>query len=115
MFGWARIVKGAKAMANDAVSHSPIPFDDFVRDLEGFFDRVVHSHEEVLIENARGEVVLLKPAPSKKRPKRQRIITDADHQAFLSSAGGWKDVDIDAFITHISNSRQVSTRPDIEL
>lgn len=103
-------------MANEAVSQAPIPFDDFARDLEGFFDRVVHRHEEVLIENDKGEVAILKPAPSKKRPKRQRVITDADHEAFLSSLGGWKDlVDTDKLIENIYESRSISTRPPVEL
>ena len=102
-------------MANDAVSHAPIPFDDFARDLEGFFDRVVHSQEEVLIENDRGEVAVLKPATLKKRPNRRRVISDADHKAFLSSAGSWSDVDVDAFIKNLRESRQISTRPEIEL
>ncbi|HKP55045.1 MAG TPA: hypothetical protein VJ183_20620 [Chloroflexia bacterium] len=102
-------------MTNEAVSHAPVPFDDFARDLEGFFDRVVHRHEEVLIENEHGEIALLKPAPLKKRPRKRRTITDEDHQAFLSSAGSWGDVDVDAFIKYIHESRQISTRPEIEL
>jgi hypothetical protein len=103
-------------MANEAISDSPVPLDDFAKDLEGFFDRVVHCHEEVLIENDRGEVAILKPAPSKRWPKRRRVISDADHQAFLSSLGGWKDlVDIDKLIENIYESRSISTRPPVDL
>jgi hypothetical protein len=102
-------------MANEAASPSPISFDDFARDLEGFFERVVHHHEEVLIENDRGEVALLKPVHSKRHRKRRRTISDADYQAFLSSAGGWKDLDMDSFVEYIRKSRQAGTRPEIEL
>ena len=103
-------------MANEAISASPIPFDDFARDVEAVFNRVVHSHEEVLIENDKGEVALLRRVSPKKRPKRRRVITDADHQAFLSSLGGWKDlVDTDKLIENIYESRSISSRPPVEL
>ncbi len=103
-------------MANEAVSHAPVPFDDFARDLEGFFDRVVHRHEEVLIENEHGEIALLKPAPLKKQPRKRRTITDEDHQAFLSSAGSWKGlVDTEKLKQDIRESRNRSSRPPIEL
>jgi hypothetical protein len=103
-------------MANEAVSHAPIPFDDFARDLEGFFYRVVHKREEVLIENEQGEVAILKPAPVKKRVKRRRTVSDADYQAFLSSAGSWEGlVDTEKLKQDIRESRNLSSRPPIEL
>ena len=96
-------------MANEAISHSQVPFDDFAMDLEGFLDHVVHS-QEVLTKIDRDEVILLKPV----RFRRRRVITDADHRGFLS-AGSWRDVGAYALITYIRKSRHIATCPEIEL
>ena len=55
----------------------------------------------------------LKPpqATAKKEEK-----TKADYEAFLSAAGGWKDlVDTEKLKKDIYESRKISTRPPIEL
>jgi PHD/YefM family antitoxin component YafN of YafNO toxin-antitoxin module len=101
-------------MAREATTTTPIPVEEFSSNLEEVLDRVFHEHEEVLIENSNGELAVLKPAP-KKRRKSKREITEEDRQAFLSSAGGWSDVDIDEFIQDIYESRRMSSRPPVEL
>ncbi|HTE86077.1 MAG TPA: hypothetical protein VK821_15235 [Dehalococcoidia bacterium] len=45
-----------------------------------------------------------------------RAKTKADHEAFLASAGGWKDiVDTDKFLADNEESRRLSSRPPVEL
>jgi NADPH-dependent glutamate synthase beta subunit-like oxidoreductase len=41
--------------------------------------------------------------------------TPADYEAFLSAAGSWADVDVDAFLADVYESRRRSTRPPVEL
>ena len=51
-----------------------------------------------------------KAPPSKKQEK-----TKADYEAFLSAAGGWKDVDTDKLIADIYATRRRSNRPVVKL
>jgi hypothetical protein len=53
-------------------------------------------------------------APVRARRKK-RTITDEDRKAFLSSLGGWKDVDTDRLIDDIYAARRVADRLPIEL
>lgn len=39
----------------------------------------------------------------------------ADIAAFEAAFGGWKDVDIDAFLRDNAESRRISSRPPVEL
>ncbi len=58
--------------------------------------------------------VLVPVAPPAKRRSR-RAKTEADREAFLSSAGGWRGlVDVDQFLEDIEESRRL-TRPPVEL
>jgi hypothetical protein len=56
-----------------------------------------------------------------KRPRRSTKVprpepSSADRDAFLSTAGGWKDlVDTDKLIENIYESRSISSRPPIQL
>ncbi|MBN9388761.1 MAG: hypothetical protein J0I20_11965 [Chloroflexi bacterium] len=92
---------------------SLVPFSEFSNNLDSFFEQVVRENKEIVIENEQGEQVLLKPAPASKRKHRTR--TEADHQAFLASAGGWKDVDTDKLLDDIYESRRTSSRPPVDL
>jgi hypothetical protein len=50
----------------------------------------------------------------KRNTKRTR--TQADYDAFLSAAGGWKGlIDADKLLADIYESRELSTKPPIEL
>lgn len=90
-----------------------ITFDEFSSDVEGFFDRVLRENETVLVEKGAGEVVALKPVRRKGRKRRER--TQADREAFLSSAGSWSDFDVDTFLKNNYESRSMSSRPQVEL
>lgn len=93
-----------------------VSFEEFSTNLADFFARVVHGQEEVVVEGAGGEVAVLKPARVRKSRRRGRTVTAADHEAFLSAFGGWKDlVDTDKLLEDIYESRAISTRPHIEL
>jgi hypothetical protein len=89
-----------------------ISFDEFAENLAHIFERVIREGEPVVIETGAGELVAIKPAAHAK-PRRRRKIKE-DDEAFLSAAGGWADVDIDAFLKNVYESRQ-SSRPPIEL
>ena len=41
--------------------------------------------------------------------------TTSDYEAFLSAAGSWEDMDADAFLADVYESRRRSTRPPVEL
>lgn len=49
------------------------------------------------------------------RPYPWRKKTAADHEAFRSAAGSWSDVDVDTCLRENAESRQLSTRPPVEL
>jgi hypothetical protein len=74
----------------------PISFNEFSKNLTGFFEQVIRESKPVVVENDKGERAILKPIRSVKRKSRPR--TAANHQAFLAAAGGWKDVDTDKFL-----------------
>ncbi|MBI2862933.1 MAG: hypothetical protein HYX94_00020 [Chloroflexi bacterium] len=60
-------------------------------------------------------MAILMPAkpPSRRRTKRTK--TKEDYEAFLSSAGSWKDVDTDKLIADIYADRRISDRPPVEI
>jgi|GEM_PF-2190163 len=93
-----------------------IPFEEFSDDIAGFFERVVHGHETVVVENEAGEAAVLKPVTTRGKRVARRKRTEADRAAFLSSLGGWKDlVDTDKLTENIYESRSISTRPPVQL
>jgi hypothetical protein len=89
-----------------------ISFDEFSEDLARIFDRVISEGTSVVIEKGEGELVEIKPVSSTKAGR--KAVTKEDDEAFLSAAGGWADVDIDAFLEDIYESRK-SSRPPVEL
>lgn len=89
-----------------------ISFDEFSANLTRIFERMIDAGEKIVVETGSGDLVALKPI-SRVRPRRRRV-TKADEEAFLSSAGGWADVDIDTFLRDIYASRR-SSRPPVEL
>ena len=68
---------------------------------------------ELLRENKPVAVIMpARKAPAKKKQEK----TKTDYEAFLSAAGGWKDlVDTEKLKKDIYESRNISTRPPIEL
>ena len=81
---------------------------------------LLHLAEEVHRSNIahvlkRGDEPLVRVVPVRRSPRR-RDGTSADHEAFLSSAGGWKGlVDTDKLVSDIYESRRLSSRPPVNL
>ena len=88
-----------------------IRFDEFAGNLARFFDLVIHEHEPVVVENEKGEGVVIRPLPI---ATIKRSITDEDYVAFRSAFGGWADVDTDSLKNDIYESRK-SSRPPVTL
>ncbi|MBI4493911.1 MAG: hypothetical protein HY690_14055 [Chloroflexi bacterium] len=78
-------------------------------------EEVRGTNEPRLLRRDGEDLAILMPARrSPKRPRRAK--TRADHEAFLSSLGGWEGVvDTDRLIADIYESRRRSTRPPVEL
>ena len=82
--------------------------------MEGFFfDRVLSEGEPLMVEKEPGKIIVLEPARAKKTRRRKRTV--ADHEAFLSSFGSWSDMDTDALIKNIYESRNMPPRPRVDL
>ena len=94
-----------------------VSFDEFSSNVRGFFERVIASHEAIMVEDESGERAILKPVRvrASKTKRRNTTKSKADHEAFLSSFGSWSDVDIDKFIEANYESRRISSRPPVEL
>ena len=94
-----------------------VSFDEFSSNLRRFFERVIASHETVIVEDESGERAILKPVRvrASKTKRRSTPRSKADHEAFLSSFGSWSDVDVDKFIQANYESRSTSSRPPVEL
>jgi hypothetical protein len=89
-----------------------ISFDEFSNNLVRIFERVLREGESIVIEKGEGELVEVKPVTPSKLGRRR--MTKEDDEAFLSAAGGWADVDVDALLKDIYESRR-SSRPPVEL
>jgi hypothetical protein len=87
-----------------------ISFDEFSDNLVRIFERVISEGESIVIEKGEGELVALSPLPS----SLSRAKTEEDWKAFRAAAGSWADVDTDAFLDDIYESRK-SSRPPVEL
>jgi hypothetical protein len=57
------------------------------------------------------DVAVVTPLPGPKKRRKGRTLSKEDYEAFRSAAGGWKDIDTDALIENIYESRRISTRP----
>lgn len=83
----------------------------------GGLPELVTLAEEVRATNEprvlrRGGEDIAKIVPLRARVRRWRAPKiAADYDVFLSSAGGWADVDVDAFLKANRESRDRSTRP----
>jgi hypothetical protein len=77
-------------------------------------EEVRRTNEPRLLRRDGEDLAVVAPvAPTPKR-RRARAKTEADHGAFLASAGSWKDVDVDRFLAENDERRRLSTRPPVE-
>ena len=91
----------------EAVDISAMP------ELNRLVDEVRASQRPRVLRRGSEEVAVLLPASFGRKRRRVRKPSAADYQAFLASAGGWKDVDTDKLIADIDESRR-SQRPPAE-
>jgi len=87
-----------------------ISFDEFSHNLAGIIERVLSEGESIVIEKGEGELVALSPISSSRSSNK----SEEDWEAFRAAAGSWDDVDTDAFLEDIYESRK-SSRPPVEL
>ena len=87
-------------------------------DLLRLAEEVRRSGQPRLLRRDSEDLAVLSPVatPTTRRPRKAKTYTEADREAFLSSAGGWKDnVDVDKFLEDNYASRDRSSRPPVEL
>lgn len=99
-------------MAREAVH---IPLEEFATDARAIFERVATTRKSVVVERSDGVRAVLRPTPPRKSITDNRPVSAADYEAFLKSAGGWKDVDTEALKRAIDESRGLPPRPAVDL
>lgn len=91
-------------------------YDEFINDPVSVLNRVMKENETVVVEKENGVGAVVSPVGLTKIRRRRRPKTEADYEAFLASAGGWKDlVDTEKLKADIYESRRISSRPPVEL
>jgi hypothetical protein len=103
-----------------SMSKTTLSLDEFTADAASVINHVIASAQPVVVKRGEDRVVirpLLSEASrhSKARKTRERQPTQADVDAFLASAGSWKDVDTDSFLRDTYASRDLSVKPPVEL
>src|SRR5579871_3687182 len=68
-----------------------------------------------LLRLANEDIAVLMPVRKPVAMRAKRTPTNEDIAAFEAAAGGWKDVDIDRFLSDNARSRQLSSRPSVDL
>jgi hypothetical protein len=86
-----------------------------VPELARLAGQVRASNRPLFLRDAEETVAVLMPV-SHPKPRRRRERSEADYQAFRSSAGGWKDnVDVDTLKAGFAESRRIPPRPRPDL
>jgi hypothetical protein len=76
------------------------------------FEQVVNEGEAIVVQNEEGEQIIISPVNT---PTGRRSLSEEDYVAFRSAAGGWADIDTDQLKEMLYASRQISTRPPVDL
>lgn len=96
-------------MANELAR---VPIRELASNPERIFDRVAQGEAVIVVDTAGEEVAIVKPLRARRRSRRK---TAADLAALRAAAGGWADVDTDALIETLYESRRQSSRPPVDL
>ena len=78
-------------------------------------EEVRATNEPRVLRRGGEDIAKIVPLRARARRGRRASKTAADYDAFLSSAGGWADVDVDAFLEANRESRDRSIRPVVDL
>ena len=73
-----------------------------------------NGQARVLRRDREDLAVVIPVSAAKRRARKTRTYSKEDDEAFLASAGGWKDFDLEKFLRDIDESRRIS-RPPVEL
>lgn len=92
-----------------------IPFAEFEHNPAHVFHRVTDERVTIVIEDENGKKIMLRPLDKITPTRRTSKKTKVDYTALAAAAGSWSDVDTDALIKQIYESRTVTTRPLVEL
>ncbi|MGH2561456.1 MAG: hypothetical protein ACRDJH_20520 [Thermomicrobiales bacterium] len=84
-------------------------------ELNRIAQEVSESGESLLLREKGRNLAVIHPAEWSHSIGSRRIRTAGDVEAFLRTAGGWKDVDTDRLMNDILESRKLQTRPPVEL
>jgi hypothetical protein len=88
---------------------------DHVPELVRLAEEVRATNVPRVLRRGEEDLAVLVPV-SRPKPRRRRRPTEADYQAFLSSAGGWRDnVDVDQLKAGFAESRALPPRPRPDL
>lgn len=88
---------------------------DDAPDLVRIVEEVRETGEPRVLRRNGAEVAILAPIEGPDGTMPRRVRTPEDLDAFMRSAGSWKDVDIDKFIEETYEQRRRSSRPPVEL
>jgi hypothetical protein len=61
------------------------------------------------------DLAVIVPLPARPAPRQRRRLSKSAKEAFLSAAGGWKDVETDRLLKDIYDARQVEEDRNISL
>ncbi|HEY5476638.1 MAG TPA: hypothetical protein VIK11_07960 [Tepidiformaceae bacterium] len=84
-------------------------------ELVSLAEEVRASNEPRVLRRGGEDIAKIVPLRARVSRRRRAPKTADDYDAFLSSAGGWANVDINAFLKANCESRDLSTRPVVEL
>lgn len=84
-------------------------------DLGELAEEVRRTNRPRMLRRANEDIAVIAPVRRKTARSPLKKKSDADMAAFLSSAGGWKDVDTERLKADIYESRRLSTKPRPEL
>ena len=92
-----------------AIEPRRISYNEFSNSLARLFELAL-ANGELIVEKEDGTSISVRPLANGTATKSNEEIA-----AFLSSAGGWSDVDTDKLIDDIYHSRNISSRPQVSL
>lgn len=84
-------------------------------DLVRLVEEVRTSNEPRLLRRSDEDLAVLAPVTAGREHRGARRKTKADEEAFLASAGSWKDFDAEGFKRYVRERRDASSRPSVEL
>jgi hypothetical protein len=94
------------------MTRPPVPLDvSAMPELARLAEEVRRSRQARVLRRDGEDIAVLAPPTSSRRQHKVRRFTEADRAAFESSAGSWRDVDTDALVQSIYESRHTSRRP----